>query len=114
MKKALEWQNLLDDGEVPSRAELTRLEIVTRARVTQIMKLLDLAPDIRESILGLPRGTAEGVGTELKLRALVAMEDQDQQRAAFDEMWLFSPGDPPRWRGGIMNCHEPDDDYQFA
>ncbi len=35
-------------------AELARLGHVTRARVTQIMNLLNLAPDIQEAILFLP------------------------------------------------------------
>jgi hypothetical protein len=35
-------------------AELARLGHVTRARMTQIMKLLDLAPDLQEKILFLP------------------------------------------------------------
>ena len=44
----------LDRGEVKSRAEIARLGHVTRARVTQIMNLLLLAPDIQEQILFLP------------------------------------------------------------
>lgn len=36
-------------------AGLARLGHVTRARVTQIMNLLNLAPDIQEEILFLPR-----------------------------------------------------------
>jgi hypothetical protein len=41
-------------GEVKDYAELARLGHVTRARVTQIMNLLNLAPDIQEAILFLP------------------------------------------------------------
>lgn len=36
-------------------ADLARLGYVTRARITQIMNLLNLAPDIQEEILFLPR-----------------------------------------------------------
>lgn len=36
-------------------AELAQLAHVTRARITQIMNLLMLAPDIQEAILFLPR-----------------------------------------------------------
>lgn len=47
-------QRMLDRGKVKNRAEIARLRHVTRARVTQIMNLLLLAPDIQEEILSLP------------------------------------------------------------
>lgn len=50
-------QGMLDRGELKSMAELARLGHVTRARVTQIMNLLLLAPDIQEAILFLPPTT---------------------------------------------------------
>jgi hypothetical protein len=37
---------LLREGSIGDYAELARVGRVTRARMTQIMKLLDLAPDI--------------------------------------------------------------------
>ena len=49
---------LLDRGAVKSLAEIARLGHVTRARVTQIMNPLLLAPDIQEEILFLPPTTA--------------------------------------------------------
>jgi hypothetical protein len=45
---------MLQRGEVKDYAELARLGHVTRARVTQIMNLLNLAPDLQEAILFLP------------------------------------------------------------
>ena len=51
-------QRMLDRGEVKNRAEIARLRHVTRARVTQIMNLLLLAPDIQEQILYLPPVTS--------------------------------------------------------
>ncbi len=65
-------QELLDTGQVRDLAEVARRGHVTRARVTQIMNLLLLAPDIQEEILFLPR-TTEGHGgvTERGLRKVV-------------------------------------------
>jgi hypothetical protein len=57
MALAIRFQGLLDRGEVKDYAELARLGHVTRARVTQIMNLLNLAPDIQEAILFLPEIT---------------------------------------------------------
>jgi hypothetical protein len=55
MALALRFEQLLRDGHVGSYAELARLGHVTHARVSQIMNLLYLAPDIQEAILFLPR-----------------------------------------------------------
>ncbi len=49
------FDELLRDGVVESYSELAALTHVSRARVTQIMNLLLLAPDIQEEILHLPR-----------------------------------------------------------
>ena len=51
---AIRFDGLLGDGVVTDQAELARLGHVTRARVTQIMNLLHLAPDIQEELLFLP------------------------------------------------------------
>lgn len=48
-------QGLIDRGEVLNQKELADVAEVSRARVTQIMNLLLLAPDIQEQILFLPR-----------------------------------------------------------
>jgi hypothetical protein len=55
MALVIRFEQLLNQGQVASHAELARLGHVTRARVTQIMNLLNLAPDIQEAILFLPR-----------------------------------------------------------
>jgi hypothetical protein len=47
-------QGMLGDETIQDYAELARLGLVTRARITQIMKLRHLAPDIQEQILFLP------------------------------------------------------------
>ncbi len=49
------FDGLIQSGVVANYAELARLGNVTRARVTQIMNLLNLAPEIQEELLFLPR-----------------------------------------------------------
>jgi hypothetical protein len=51
MALAIKFQDMVDRGEVQDYADLARLGLVTRARLTQIMNLLLLAPDIQEEIL---------------------------------------------------------------
>jgi hypothetical protein len=51
---ALQFQDMIDTGEVRSYADLARLGCVTRERISQIMILTWLAPDIQQAILMLP------------------------------------------------------------
>ena len=55
MALALRFERLLREGHVASYAELARLGHVTNARISQIMNLLHLAPDLQEALLFLPR-----------------------------------------------------------
>jgi hypothetical protein len=81
MALALRLERLLKDGEVTDYADLARLGHVTRARVTQIMNLLNLAPDIQEELLFLPR-TVKGRDPirERHLRPIAAVLDWRKQR----------------------------------
>ncbi len=54
MALALRFLELLAEDVVPDYAALARLGHVTRARMTQIMNLTLLAPDIQEDLLFLP------------------------------------------------------------
>ena len=55
MALAIRFGDLMRSGEVTSYAELARLGRVTRARMTQVMSLLSLGPNIQEEILFLRR-----------------------------------------------------------
>jgi hypothetical protein len=54
MALALRFDALVRTGQVASYSALASLGHVTRARVSQIMNLLCLAPDIQEALLFLP------------------------------------------------------------
>lgn len=49
------FEELIRRDEVADYSELARLERLTRARISQIMSLLSLAPDLQEQVLFLPR-----------------------------------------------------------
>jgi hypothetical protein len=55
MALAHHLEQLVVSGQVNDYAELAQLGHVSRARITQIMNLLLLAPDIQEKILFLPK-----------------------------------------------------------
>ncbi len=54
---AIKFQEMVDTGAVRDHADLARLGYVTRARITQVMNLLNLAPNIQEEILTLAAGS---------------------------------------------------------
>lgn len=75
------FEQLLRDGTVKDYAELARLGQVTRARITQIMNLLNLAPEIQEEILMLPPVlNGRDPITERQVRQLVAISNWKMQR----------------------------------
>jgi hypothetical protein len=83
MALAIRFDRLLRAEQFRDYAELARLGRVTRARMTQIMKLLDLAPDIQEQILFLP--SWKGLN-ERNLRPVVSRIDWNQQRRMFQRI----------------------------
>lgn len=80
---AHEFQRLIDEGEVPDRATLAKQVGLTRARLTQILDLLLLAPDIQEDVLLGGGKRAAGPITERQLRTLVARSAWSAQRGAW-------------------------------
>ncbi len=82
LTRALAWQRELDVGEVDSRAALARREGLSRARVTQVMKLLDLVPEVQAVVLG-DRGAEVALSVrELRDLALVEPEGQANELEA--------------------------------
>ena len=84
MALAIKFQGVVDSGEVRDYADLARLGCVTRARMTQIMNLLNLAPDIQEAILFLPTTvTGRELISERGLRRITAGASWARQRNAW-------------------------------
>ncbi|MCA9772502.1 MAG: hypothetical protein KC466_08835 [Myxococcales bacterium] len=84
---ALHMDDLRRQGEVTDYAELARLAMVTRARMTQIMSLLLLAPDIQEEILFLPRsdGGRDPI-REKAVRPIASVPDWRKQRVMWRDL----------------------------
>ena len=98
---AIRLEGLLRDETIRDYAELARLGRVTRARMTQIMKLLDLAPDIQEQILFLP--LIQGLN-ERNLRPIASRIDWGEQRRMFQTM---VPMPPQSRRAARRDWHVP-------
>ena len=77
----------MDRGEVRDYADLGRLGYVTRARITQIMNLLLLAPKIQEEVLEMSGHPAEKrTFPERELRAVTRLVLWDQQKLAWERL----------------------------
>lgn len=87
MALAIKIDGLIASGAITDQAEAAAVGHVTRARMTQIMNLLLLAPDIQEAILSLPRTTrGKDPIVETHLRPIAAVLDWDTQRRMWQRM----------------------------
>lgn len=81
MALAIKIDGLIESGAITDQAEAAQLGHVTRARMTQIMNLLLLAPDIQEALLNLPRvKSGRDPIVETHLRPIAAEADWERQR----------------------------------
>src|SRR5262245_50528919 len=85
MALAIKFERLVREGRVKGCAELARLGRVTRARISQIMSLANLAPDIQEQILFLPR-TERGRAPIILAQLLPVAAEPDWRRQR--RLWL--------------------------
>ena len=88
MALAVKYQGMVDNGELRDYADIARLGYVSRARMTQIMNLANLAPDIQEELLfptcSLP--------AERRLRQLTRLIAWAEQRRSWRD--LLASGNP--------------------
>ena len=91
MALAIRFDQLLRDGTVRDMSELSRLAHVTQPRMTQIMNLLHLAPDIQEELLFHPPvACGRDNLSEKTMRPIAAIVSWQDQREA--------------WRGQKPSC----------
>ena len=84
---AHKFEALVQSGRVRDYADLARAGRVSRARISQILKLLLLAPSIQEHILWLPpRAAGEEPITERHLRQVVIEPRWDRQCLLFEKL----------------------------
>jgi hypothetical protein len=95
MGLALHVEALVGSGTISSYAEVARIGHVSRARVSQIVSLVQLAPDLQEHLLFLKR---PGHGREsLPLRhvlSIAAFLEWDEQRRLWRKLLRARRADP--------------------
>ena len=81
---ALKMEQMIQEGTVKNYSELAHLGQVSAARITQVMNLLYLAPDIQEQILS--RSTPAIGLRESAVRKLSSVVRWSEQRDQWQEL----------------------------
>jgi hypothetical protein len=91
MALALRFENLIRESRVADYSDLARLGHVSRARLTQIMNLLLLAPDIQEAILFMaPRRRGRDPIRLARLQPIALTWNWAKQRRLRQARWTRS------------------------
>ncbi len=88
IRRAGQWHAELQATPDLRMSDIAKREGLTRARVTQIMNLLELTAEIREHLLGLETPAEIRSFSERRLRAVAAIRSQQGQLRAF---WKLVP-----------------------
>ena len=83
LKQALEWQAMLAANPSLNRADIARINGISRARVSQVMKLLDLDSTILEFVKDLSEPREMRFFSDRRLRAVAEQPSRDRQREIF-------------------------------
>ncbi|HLN02065.1 MAG TPA: hypothetical protein VK335_22435 [Bryobacteraceae bacterium] len=84
---AIQFQDMIQRGEARDYADLARLGCVTRERMSQIMELVWLAPEIQREILEFPpTGGARFPISEVAVRRLVSDLSWEEQQRRWHEL----------------------------
>lgn len=87
MALAIRLEHLLATRQVKDQAEIARTAGITRARVTQILNLTNLAPDIQQAILELePDNAPVPRFREREVRSIAIMPNWEKQRVLWKRL----------------------------
>ncbi len=97
-REATDWQALLESGDAANQADIARREGISRARVTQVMGLLRLAPEIQEHILAMPEVVRRPAITERVLRPIAQIQNTGEQTDEYRKLLSLSTSwSSPSW-----------------
>jgi hypothetical protein len=89
---AIHFQDMLERGEVRNHADLARLGCISRERMSQIMMLAWLAPDIQQEVLSLPKTPGGRFPvSETCLRSIARLPSWIEQRTEWQVLAQNSP-----------------------
>ena len=84
MALAIQFQDMIHRGDARDYADIARLGCITRERISQVMELVWLAPDIQKEILEFaPNSTPRLAISEVAARRIASRLDWEEQREAW-------------------------------
>lgn len=87
MALAIQLQDMIQRGDARDYADLARLGCLTRERMSQILELVWLAPDIQQEILEFPpSGAARFPISEVAVRKIASPLSWNEQRRAWEQL----------------------------
>jgi hypothetical protein len=87
MALAIRCDELLRNGKVRDLEHLATIGNVSQPRISQILSLTMLAPDIQEALLFLPRlSKGKPKISEKSLRKITKLDNWDEQRKAWKQL----------------------------
>src|SRR5688572_20128839 len=87
MALAIQFQDMIQRREAKDYADLARLGCLTRERMSQIMELVWLAPDIQQEILEFPpSGAARFPISEVAVRRIASSLSWEEQRQQWKKL----------------------------
>jgi len=78
---AWEWQAALENGDCSSKADIARMLGISRARVSQVLRLLRVSPEILDKIAAIGDPMPRPIVTECRLRPIVELPPVEQKRS---------------------------------
>lgn len=81
--RAKQYEKLLKHKKVKNKTELAQKEKTSKARITQILNLLKLAPEIQEYLKNLTDEKQLRFFTEKRLRPITQIKDHEAQLRKF-------------------------------
>jgi hypothetical protein len=103
MALAIRFDGLVRCGQVKDFAQIARLGYVTRGRLSQIMDLANLAPDIQEELLFLePAKVGKDAITERHLRPIARHTEWASQRRLWRTLIKREEAVPPPPPCGVV------------
>jgi len=86
LAEAKRYQNLLNDPLINNQSDIAGDLGVTRTRISRVMSLLKLAPEIQKTLLGFEDQKMIEFFSEYRLRPLLTINNPDQQVKKFKKM----------------------------
>jgi hypothetical protein len=86
IRLAMEWHHMLEGDPNLNMAKIAETRGISRARVTQVMNLLRLPEQVRETLLAFDEPAQIRALSERKLRSIIACRDAETQNRQVQEL----------------------------